>query len=109
MQWQGETQEFCPNAKVVLVGCKLDMRTDVGTLRELSKQRLIPVTHEQVSSRETRRQEGKRFGWWRVQRGERRRTLGSRREEGKTEGESCLKADSVLISYDSTHLGSTLL
>ncbi|TNN85939.1 Rho-related GTP-binding protein RhoN [Liparis tanakae] len=49
-QWQGETQEFCPNAKVVLVGCKLDMRTDVGTLRELSKQRLIPVTHEQVKS-----------------------------------------------------------
>lgn len=47
-QWQGETQEFCPNAKVVLVGCKLDMRTDVNTLRELSKQRLIPVTHEQV-------------------------------------------------------------
>ncbi|XP_052346793.1 rho-related GTP-binding protein RhoN-like isoform X1 [Oncorhynchus keta] len=48
-KWQGETQEFCPNAKVVLVGCKLDMRTDVGTLRELSKQRLIPITHEQGS------------------------------------------------------------
>ncbi|KAK4808657.1 hypothetical protein QYF61_020146 [Mycteria americana] len=46
--WQGETQEFCPNAKIVLVGCKLDMRTDLNTLRELSKQRLIPVTHEQV-------------------------------------------------------------
>uniref|UniRef100_A0A8C8FTR3 Uncharacterized protein n=1 Tax=Oncorhynchus tshawytscha TaxID=74940 RepID=A0A8C8FTR3_ONCTS len=50
-KWQGETQEFCPNAKVVLVGCKLDMRTDVGTLRELSKQRLIPITHEQEESR----------------------------------------------------------
>lgn len=49
-QWQGETQEFCPNAKIVLVGCKLDMRTDLNTLRELSKQRLIPVTHEQVRS-----------------------------------------------------------
>ena len=47
-QWHAETQEFCPNAKVVLVGCKLDMRTDMGTLRELSKQRLIPVPHEQV-------------------------------------------------------------
>ncbi|KAL4617737.1 rho-related GTP-binding protein RhoN-like [Arapaima gigas] len=46
-KWQGETQEFCPNAKVVLVGCKVDMRTDLSTLRELSKQRLIPVTHEQ--------------------------------------------------------------
>lgn len=48
MQWQGETQEFCPNAKVVLVGCKLDMRTDLNVMRELSKHRLIPVTHEQV-------------------------------------------------------------
>ncbi|NXD17192.1 RND2 protein, partial [Nothocercus nigrocapillus] len=50
-KWQGETQEFCPNAKIVLVGCKLDMRTDLNTLRELSKQRLIPVTHEQCSSK----------------------------------------------------------
>ncbi|KFQ12738.1 Rho-related GTP-binding protein RhoN, partial [Leptosomus discolor] len=50
LQWQGETQEFCPNAKIVLVGCKLDMRTDLNTLRELSKQRLIPVTHEQGSA-----------------------------------------------------------
>ncbi|CAL8272864.1 unnamed protein product [Lota lota] len=49
-KWHGETQEFCPNAKVVLVGCKLDMRTDMGTLRELSKQRLIPVPHEQGST-----------------------------------------------------------
>ncbi|CAL8301517.1 unnamed protein product [Lota lota] len=46
-KWQGETQEFCPSAKVVLVGCKLDMRTDLGVMRELSKLRLIPVTHEQ--------------------------------------------------------------
>lgn len=25
-KWQRETQEFCPNAKVVLVGCKLECR-----------------------------------------------------------------------------------
>ncbi|KAM9431740.1 rho-related GTP-binding protein RhoN-like [Clarias gariepinus] len=49
-KWQIETQEYCPNAKVVLVGCKLDMRTDMNTLRELSKLRLIPVTHEQGTS-----------------------------------------------------------
>ncbi|XP_073689489.1 rho-related GTP-binding protein RhoN isoform X2 [Garra rufa] len=49
-KWQVEAQEYCPNAKLVLVGCKLDMRTDVSTLRELSKQRLIPVTHEQMQS-----------------------------------------------------------
>ncbi|RVE59462.1 hypothetical protein OJAV_G00188810 [Oryzias javanicus] len=46
-KWLCETQEFCPNAKVVLVGCKLDMRTDLAVMRELSKHRLIPVTHEQ--------------------------------------------------------------
>uniref|UniRef100_A0A8C6WH60 Rho family GTPase 2 n=1 Tax=Neogobius melanostomus TaxID=47308 RepID=A0A8C6WH60_9GOBI len=46
-KWQGETQEFCPNAKIVLVGCKLDMRTDLSVMRELAKHRLIPVTHEQ--------------------------------------------------------------
>ncbi|XP_027033473.1 rho-related GTP-binding protein RhoN-like [Tachysurus fulvidraco] len=49
-KWQTETQEYCPNAKVVLVGCKMDMRTDLNTLRELSKFRLIPVTHEQGTS-----------------------------------------------------------
>ncbi|XP_039596058.1 rho-related GTP-binding protein RhoN isoform X1 [Polypterus senegalus] len=49
-KWQSETQEFCPSAKVVVVGCKLDMRTDLSTLRELSKQRLIPITHEQGSA-----------------------------------------------------------
>ncbi|XP_077959629.1 rho-related GTP-binding protein RhoN isoform X2 [Gasterosteus aculeatus] len=46
-KWQGETQEFCPGAKVVLVGCKLDLRTDLNVMRELSKHRLIPCTHEQ--------------------------------------------------------------
>lgn len=75
-QWQGETQEFCPNAKVVLVGCKLDMRTDVGTLRELSKQRLIPITHEQVS---TGRAVGK---GWRDEENERVREKHSRKETG---------------------------
>lgn len=92
MQWQGETQEFCPNAKVVLVGCKLDMRTDVGTLRELSKQRLIPVTHEQVSSRETRRQEGKRFGWVGVDGGGGFRGVRGRWGVGATKGKQTVKA-----------------
>ncbi|KAM9393005.1 rho-related GTP-binding protein RhoN-like [Pholidichthys leucotaenia] len=48
-KWKGEMQEYCPKAKLVLVGCKQDMRTDMGTLRELSRQRLIPVTQEQGS------------------------------------------------------------
>ena len=33
MEWQGETQEFCPNAKVVLVGCNRNMWTDLATQR----------------------------------------------------------------------------
>lgn len=49
-KWQSETQEFCPSAKVLVVGCKIDMRTDLNVLRELSKLRLIPVTHEQGST-----------------------------------------------------------
>lgn len=49
-KWQSETQEFCPNAKIVLVGCKLDLRTDLSVMRELAKHRLIPVTHEQGTS-----------------------------------------------------------
>lgn len=44
---QGDTQEFCPSAKVVGVGYKLGLCTDLATLRELSKERLIPVTQEQ--------------------------------------------------------------
>ena len=46
-KWQGETQQFCFNDKVVLVGCKLDIWMDLATLSELSKQGLIPVTHQQ--------------------------------------------------------------
>lgn len=44
---QGETQEFCPSAKVVGVGYKLGLCTDLAILRELSKERLIPVSQEQ--------------------------------------------------------------
>lgn len=36
-----------PNAKVVMVGCKLNVLTNQDTLRQLSKKQLIPVTHEQ--------------------------------------------------------------
>lgn len=46
-KWQGETREFCFNAKVVLVGCKLNMQMDLATPREQSKQQCIPVTHQQ--------------------------------------------------------------
>lgn len=52
-QWKGEIQEFCPNTKMLLVGCKSDLRTDLSTLVELSNHRQTPVSYDQV-----RRSEG---------------------------------------------------
>ncbi len=48
-QWKGEIQEFCPNTKMLLVGCKSDRRTDLTTLVELSNHRQTPVSYDQVS------------------------------------------------------------
>uniref|UniRef100_A0A452S3Y0 Rho family GTPase 3 n=1 Tax=Ursus americanus TaxID=9643 RepID=A0A452S3Y0_URSAM len=47
-KWKGEIQEFCPNTKMLLVGCKSDLRTDVSTLVELSNHRQTPVSYDQV-------------------------------------------------------------
>lgn len=40
--------DFCPNTRILLVGCKTDLRTDVCTLMELSNQKQTPITQEQV-------------------------------------------------------------
>lgn len=49
LQWKAEIMDFCPSTRIILVGCKTDLRTDVCTLMELSNQRLTPISHEQVS------------------------------------------------------------
>uniref|UniRef100_A0A4W5PZF6 Rho family GTPase 3a n=1 Tax=Hucho hucho TaxID=62062 RepID=A0A4W5PZF6_9TELE len=49
-QWKGEIQEFCPNTKMLLVGCKSDLRTDLSTLVELSNHRQMPVSYDQGSN-----------------------------------------------------------
>ncbi|KAK9524048.1 hypothetical protein VZT92_017915 [Zoarces viviparus] len=49
-KWKGEIQEFCPNTKMLLVGCKSDLRTDLNTLVELSNHRQTPVSYDQGSS-----------------------------------------------------------
>ncbi|KAI5088874.1 rho-related GTP-binding protein RhoE, partial [Silurus meridionalis] len=49
-KWKGEIQEFCPNTKMLLVGCKSDLRTDLSTLVELSNHRQMPVSYDQGSS-----------------------------------------------------------
>ncbi|KAF5893402.1 rho-related gtp-binding protein rhoe, partial [Clarias magur] len=46
-KWKGEIQEFCPNTKMLLVGCKSDLRTDLNTLVELSNHRQMPVSYDQ--------------------------------------------------------------
>ncbi|EPQ03391.1 Rho-related GTP-binding protein RhoE [Myotis brandtii] len=46
-EWKGEIQEFCPNTKMLMVGCKSDLRTDVSTLVELSNHRQTPVSYDQ--------------------------------------------------------------
>lgn len=51
LQWKGEIQEFCPNTKMLLVGCKSDLRTDLSTLVELSNHRRMPVSYDQVRHR----------------------------------------------------------
>uniref|UniRef100_A0A671KDQ4 Rho-related GTP-binding protein Rho6-like n=1 Tax=Sinocyclocheilus anshuiensis TaxID=1608454 RepID=A0A671KDQ4_9TELE len=47
LSWKAEIMDFCPSTRIILVGCKTDLRTDVCTLMELSNQRLTPISHEQ--------------------------------------------------------------
>ncbi|KAB5546369.1 hypothetical protein PHYPO_G00071270 [Pangasianodon hypophthalmus] len=49
-KWKTEIMDFCPNARILLVACKTDLRTDVCTLMELSTQKMAPISQEQGSS-----------------------------------------------------------
>lgn len=40
-------KHFCPNIPIVLVGNKVDLRSDPTTISELAKMKQIPVTYEQ--------------------------------------------------------------
>ncbi|XP_040004485.1 rho-related GTP-binding protein RhoE-like [Xiphias gladius] len=46
-KWSGEIEKFCPNTKMLLVGCKSDLRTDLFTW---SHSRHIPVSYDQGSN-----------------------------------------------------------
>lgn len=48
VQWKTEILDFCPSTRILLIGCKIDLRTDVCTLMELSNQKHTPITYEQV-------------------------------------------------------------
>ncbi|CAL8368495.1 unnamed protein product [Lota lota] len=49
-KWKTEILDFCPSTRILLIGCKTDLRTDVCTLMELSNQKQTPITHEQGSA-----------------------------------------------------------
>ncbi|XP_076840547.1 rho family GTPase 1a [Brachyhypopomus gauderio] len=46
-KWKTEIMDFCSTTRILLVGCKIDLRTDVCTLMELSNQKMVPISHEQ--------------------------------------------------------------
>ncbi|NXB26667.1 RND1 protein, partial [Rhagologus leucostigma] len=47
-KWKTEILDYCPNTRVLLIGCKTDLRTDLSTLLELSHQKQAPISYEQV-------------------------------------------------------------
>ncbi|CAL1606514.1 unnamed protein product [Knipowitschia caucasica] len=49
-KWKTEIQDFCPNTRILLIGCKTDLRTDVCTRIELSNQKQAPISYEQGTS-----------------------------------------------------------
>ncbi|KAJ3587081.1 hypothetical protein NHX12_013471 [Muraenolepis orangiensis] len=47
-KWKAEIQDFCPSTRILLIGCKTDLRTDATTLTELlSNHKRAPVSREQ--------------------------------------------------------------
>ncbi|KAM4823006.1 LOW QUALITY PROTEIN: rho-related GTP-binding protein RhoC-like [Urocitellus parryii] len=47
-KWTPEVKHFCPNAPIILVGNKKDLRQDEHTRRELAKMKQDPVGSEEV-------------------------------------------------------------
>ncbi|CAO2601012.1 Rho-related GTP-binding protein Rho6 [Lemmus lemmus] len=47
-KWRTEILDYCPSTRVLLIGCKTDLRTDLSTLMELSHQKQAPISYEQV-------------------------------------------------------------
>ncbi|XP_060095141.1 ras-related C3 botulinum toxin substrate 1-like [Heteronotia binoei] len=46
-KWYPEVRHHCPNTPVILVGTKLDLRTDERTTKQLKKMKLLPVTYQE--------------------------------------------------------------
>lgn len=48
-RWRPELQKYCPKAKFVLCGLKIDLRTDADTLIKLARVHQVPITPAQGS------------------------------------------------------------
>ena len=48
LQWYPEVSHHCPNTPVILVGTKLDLLDDQGTIERLRERKLAPISYEQV-------------------------------------------------------------
>ncbi len=46
-KWYPEVSHHCPNAPIILVGTKADLREDPEALERLASKRQVPVTFEQ--------------------------------------------------------------
>jgi len=46
-KWYTEVRHHCPNTPIILVGTKLDLRSDRTTLEKLAEKRLAPIKYEQ--------------------------------------------------------------
>lgn len=47
--WAAEVRHFCPDVPYILVGCKIDLRHDPATIRELRETNEHPVTTAEVT------------------------------------------------------------
>ena len=48
MQWFPEIEHHAPNVPIILVGTKLDLRDDRGTIDALRQRKMEPVSYEQA-------------------------------------------------------------
>merc|ERR1712176_1746895 len=46
-KWYPEVNHHCPNAPIILVGTKLDLRDDKETIEKLKEKKLMPITATQ--------------------------------------------------------------
>uniref|UniRef100_A0A6B2LQD0 Uncharacterized protein n=1 Tax=Arcella intermedia TaxID=1963864 RepID=A0A6B2LQD0_9EUKA len=46
-KWYPEVSHHCPNTPIILVGTKVDLREDAGTIEKLASKKQAPISYEQ--------------------------------------------------------------